>query len=296
MPVLESFPIATVLLAPDGRVARVSSRYTELTGYRLEDLLTDPPELALPPSVGWFAVDSWSDLPGTGPVRSDWTTDPLARRDGRILVVRWSWSRFELDGQPWLLIFLQDAAENGEELGRLRWAIARDGLTGLLTRDAMTQRMDQAVLAGARLEVAMIDVDNLKLMNDSHGHQAGDLVLATVARVLSECVPADGAVARWGGDEFVVAIRENPGEPRLLSLVSQALGIAVEIAPGVHEQLSVSIGVSRCDQHHPPAGALAAADAQMYHVKALRPRRRGAAVVPDATGPLTQPTAAATHP
>src|SRR5690606_29805279 len=111
----------------------------------------------------------------------------------------------------------------------------------------------------------------------NHGHLAGDLLLTTIAKVLARRVPADGAVARWGGDEFVVATRAVPEEPRLHHVVSEALDLAVEIAPGVWEQLSVSIGIATCDRENPPIVALAAADAQMYEVKARRRRGRDAA-------------------
>ncbi len=85
----------------------------------------------------------------------------------------------------------------------------RDYLTGALNRQAFTDRfhayMSRARRSGARVSVAMIDIDFFKSVNDTYGHSVGDTVLSTLGTVLISSFRREDLVCRWGGEEFVVA-------------------------------------------------------------------------------------------
>src|SRR5215216_1043751 len=85
-----------------------------------------------------------------------------------------------------------------------------DQLTGLPNRRKGEQRLAEdharAKRGGAFLTVAVVDVDNFKAINDTHGHQAGDVCLRHVAWVIRRNVREGDWLARWGGDEFVLAL------------------------------------------------------------------------------------------
>lgn len=87
-----------------------------------------------------------------------------------------------------------------------------DALTKLPNRRLLDDRLAKAMAAGQRSgrygALMVLDLDNFKPLNDAHGHHAGDLLLAEVARRLSGCVRAVDTVARFGGDEFVVILSE----------------------------------------------------------------------------------------
>ncbi|MEU0426721.1 GGDEF domain-containing protein [Streptomyces canus] len=86
-------------------------------------------------------------------------------------------------------------------------AARRDPLTGLLTRDAFAERATK-VLAGGRSAVYVIDLDRFKEINDTHGHAAGDAVIAATGRRLAEWADYNGGiVVRLGGDEFAAVAR-----------------------------------------------------------------------------------------
>ncbi|MDX3313975.1 GGDEF domain-containing protein [Streptomyces sp. ME08-AFT2] len=86
-------------------------------------------------------------------------------------------------------------------------AARRDPLTGLLTRDAFAERATK-VLAGGRSAVYVIDLDRFKEINDTHGHAAGDAVIAATGRRLAEWAAVnDATVVRLGGDEFAAVAR-----------------------------------------------------------------------------------------
>jgi len=87
-----------------------------------------------------------------------------------------------------------------------------DSLTRLPNRRLLTERLAQTMAAGKRSgrfsALLFLDLDNFKPLNDTHGHQAGDLLLVEVAQRIISCVRAVDVVARFGGDEFVVILSE----------------------------------------------------------------------------------------
>ncbi len=102
-------------------------------------------------------------------------------------------------------------ARDSEQL--LERLASHDVLTGLPNRRLLMDRLRQAVAMGQRgsfsVAVAFIDLDRLKFVNDSYGHEAGDLLLKTVAERMSSCVRKSDTVARLGGDEFVLISLHN---------------------------------------------------------------------------------------
>jgi diguanylate cyclase (GGDEF)-like protein/PAS domain S-box-containing protein len=98
------------------------------------------------------------------------------------------------------------ARKQAEE--RIQYLATRDALTGLPNRALLGDRAAQAILAAARsrgmLAVLLIDVDRFKLVNDSLGHRAGDVLLRAVAERLCNTLRRDDTLARLGGDEFVL--------------------------------------------------------------------------------------------
>lgn len=93
------------------------------------------------------------------------------------------------------------------ELAELAW---RDPLTGLYNRRRVVDEVASMIAVGERtgatFAVVLVDIDGFKSVNDEHGHLAGDAALVALARLLEECAPPGALVARWGGDEFFVAV------------------------------------------------------------------------------------------
>jgi len=131
-------------------------------------------------------------------------------------------------------------------------ALARtDPLTQLLNRRALLQQLAMEVERTRRynapLSILMIDVDEFKDVNDTHGHLAGDQVLIEVALLLARTARSVDSVARYGGDEFVIAVPET-GEAGAIAfaerLRDKIQSHAFDIGKGEPLKLTVSIGVA----------------------------------------------------
>jgi diguanylate cyclase len=169
------------------------------------------------------------------------------------------------------LVFTCFGAVLGHAADRLSRLASCDGLTGLLNRAGMRDRIADEMRRQQRLpaplSLLLLDVDRMKEINDRQGHGAGDEALLRVARAIADSSRATDAASRWGGDEFLVlAPATDLGEAVVLaSRIRKALSEAT--APPA---VSVSIGVATL----PPTAAgppleelLQAADDALYDAK-----------------------------
>ena len=167
------------------------------------------------------------------------------------------------------------------EQARQTYLALHDDLTHLPNRRALDRRLDRllerARKQGQLLAIGVLDLDDLKPLNDRFGHAAGDRVLVEIANRVRSAMRAEDYVARVGGDEFVLVF-ENLSSPAdlepLLEHIWQALQPPMSIE-GTAVELSASVGVALFPLHGRGSGAqlLRTADQAMYAVK-LRKRTR----------------------
>jgi diguanylate cyclase (GGDEF)-like protein len=143
----------------------------------------------------------------------------------------------------------------------------RDPLTGLLNRRGL-HRFQSLLKPGLPASLLMIDLNDLKVINDRDGHGAGDAQIKQVAAALEKAFSAMGAVARWGGDEFVVVLPGVSETNASMMLSDIARGI-----DGVYpESLPFSHGIASIMTGEVLERAMAIADARMYEDKQTSPR------------------------
>ncbi len=157
----------------------------------------------------------------------------------------------------------------------LRMAVI-DPLTGLYNRRYATQHMQKIVErakdGNKNFAVMMMDLDKFKAINDSHGHDAGDMVLQEVSHRIQENVRGVDLVARMGGEEFLVVMPD--ASSMVAKHVSERLRRAVESKPfvtsdGVALSVTMSIGVAiGSPRNDDPSALLKQADAALYAAKA----------------------------
>jgi diguanylate cyclase (GGDEF)-like protein len=167
---------------------------------------------------------------------------------------------------------LEALQANRKELEHLA---RHDVLTGLPNRRAFQERLEHTLVraqrSGERFALLFIDVDNFKGINDRWGHEGGDAALKIVALRLTSATRKADAVARMGGDEFVVLL-ENPTHRDDIVVIAEKLLESVR-SPILHEgqemQVGFSIGISQYpDDGNTAAQLLSRADHAMYEIKA----------------------------
>lgn len=154
---------------------------------------------------------------------------------------------------------------------KLRTQSLRDPLTGLYNRrymeDALERYVSLAERSGAATTVLMMDLDNFKRLNDTHGHAKGDAVLRDVAAQLVGGLRPSDVVCRYGGEELMVILPDCGMEDARMK--AEALRLRVESLTEVHElPISVSIGVASIPETSTSVVDLVAmADAALYEAK-----------------------------
>jgi two-component system cell cycle response regulator len=166
-----------------------------------------------------------------------------------------------------------------------------DGMTGLWNRRNFDLRLDAELSRAVRFSepfaVLFVELDQMKVVNDRHGHQAGDTVLIELARRLTEAVREVDVVARWGGDEFTLLLPKTGLAGALL--LAEKIRAAASNAPFRIDtgslDITISVGVAAYPEHGSSGKELvAAADTAMYQAKAGGRNRVEHAVSGDTVG------------
>ena len=133
----------------------------------------------------------------------------------------------------------------------------------------LSQHLDQFVTYGTPFGIMLADLDEFKNVNDTYGHAAGDVVLVTIAKTMSNCLRASDVVGRWGGDEFLAVL---PGITRqFLANVSEKLRklvcqSAVPVS-GAEIRVTISVGAAMVASGDSPESLMKRADQQLYASK-----------------------------
>ena len=164
----------------------------------------------------------------------------------------------------------------GSQQAQLQYQASHDSLTNLPNRASLDEYlvdMASRLPTGSLSALLMIDLDRFKMVNDTFGHNQGDIVLLQVADKLLKVKRKDDMVARWGGDEFVF-IAENLENQEDAQTVASRIHREVRVTTGMGEStVEVTLSIGGClfrdgiDDIH---GALKRADIALYHAKSFR--------------------------
>ena len=172
------------------------------------------------------------------------------------------------------VITFSDISEREKLYQQVKIASRTDSLTGVLNRRAFIERgeieISRALRHNHRLSVAMMDIDNFKIINDRYGHEIGDNALIVITQVCRQQMRTIDQMARYGGDEFAILLPETNA--------TDAYNFAKRICNNVdnHEcvtaseekySLSVSLGVAEFDGKEPLKSLLHRADQALYKSK-----------------------------
>ncbi|MFC3323643.1 EAL domain-containing protein [Mesorhizobium cantuariense] len=215
--------------------------------------------------------------------RSCWST-PILSHNGAVLGVFAMYSttaREPAENENRLIDFTTRIAgiaiERKLAEDRIHFMANHDTLTGLPNRALLSDRLAQAFVYAQRYDrwvtVLFIDLDNFKAVNDTLGHNAGDVLLKMVASRMVGCVSATDTVVRLGGDEFVIVLFDQVSDADIGDTILRKIqaSIAEPVQLGEHHlRITASIGIATYPKDGSDAETLLAnADAAMYRAKEL---------------------------
>ncbi len=184
------------------------------------------------------------------------------------------------DGEPRFIVLSRNVTQRKASEDEINKLAFFDPLTSLPNRRLMVDRLRQALAVSTRSgrlgALQFIDLDNFKTLNDTQGHDMGDLLLQQVATRLTACVRQGDTVARLGGDEFVVMIEELSDNREEAAALAETIGeklLAAISVPyrlaGLEYQITPSIGITLYSDHEQSTDELLKqADLAMYQSKA----------------------------
>jgi len=259
----------------DGTIVDINEGFSRITGYNLAEVLGKTPRiLASGRQDAAFYQTMWQTLQSSGQWRGEvWNR----RKNGELYAALLSINAVrDAAGQVSHYVALStDITALKEHEARLETIAHFDGLTGLPNRLLLTDRLQQAMTQsrrrGQRLALVFIDLDGFKAVNDAHGHDAGDLVLQTIASRMKQTLREGDTLARLGGDEFVAVLLDVGGLQACETLLQRLLAAASQpVQHGVQAlQVSASLGVTFYpqDQELEADQLLRQADQAMYQAK-----------------------------
>lgn len=168
----------------------------------------------------------------------------------------------------------QELARVTEQQQQAHHASLHDALTGLPNRvlfnDRLEHGIEQAKRQGWTLAVMFLDLDQFKVINDTHGHDVGDAVLLSIAQRLTDTTRTDDTISRHGGDEFLyllMDVNDRQDAAIVAEKIIQAVHLPCVTSAG-ELSVSTSVGIALYPTHGNTAAALIAhADAAMYQAK-----------------------------
>ncbi|MCV6590396.1 MAG: EAL domain-containing protein [Marinobacterium sp.] len=260
---------------PDGVIVAANPALSRITGYSTQELIGERPSLL---SSGqhdsYFFAQLWQQLREEG----YWQGEIWNRRKNGEIYPQWLSITTSKDPRGEIANYVAavtDISERKNAEQQLQYLADYDSLTDLPNRRLFGRKVDQAVLRcqqhlQQQFALIFIDLDRFKNINDSLGHAAGDQVLQSVARRLSQAINPGDTVSRLGGDEFVILINHQNARAEALRLAERLLISLSEPILVDNQELAVtpSQGVAVYPQHGKDFDTLLRnADAALYAAK-----------------------------
>jgi diguanylate cyclase (GGDEF)-like protein/PAS domain S-box-containing protein len=260
-------------------ILRVNRSFTKITGYSAEEIIGKSPCIFKSDrhDADFFAA-MWESILSTG----SWDGEIWNRRKNgeicpeRIIITA---IKDQTGGIINYISTITDFTMSKEAADEIKSLAFYDPLTRLPNRrlflDRLGQTLASSVHSGKPGALLLIDLDNFKTLNDTRGHDIGDLLLQQVAQRLVSCIDENGTVARLGGDEFVVVLEELSPQLIEAALETESIGNKILFALSQPYQLAqfeyhhtVSIGATLFDHNQQAIDELLKqADLALYQTK-----------------------------
>ncbi|MFH2134428.1 MAG: diguanylate cyclase [Pseudomonadota bacterium] len=265
---------AIVITDVNNNIIQVNRAFTQITGYSAEEVIGQNPSILKSGEQGAeFYKEMWATLLATGA----WQGEIMDRRKSGEIYPKWlsiAVVKNEQGAVTNYIALFTDITERRASFERIQHLAHFDALTNLPNRTLLNQHIEQSLLTAKRnrnkTALLFLDLDGFKVVNDTLGHHAGDILLREVAVRLKSCIRETDMVSRMGGDEFVVvmsAISKSDDAAQVAKKIIDSLCVPFEIE-GVVVNIGTSIGISIYPDDADESDVLKKfADAAMYEVK-----------------------------
>lgn len=252
----------------------VNPAFTQITGYSEEEAIGKTPKILQSGRQGpEFYKAMWRELDET----DHWQGEIWNRRKNGEIYPEWLSVTQVRDGQgkaSYCIGLFSDITKRKQAEEKIYHRANHDALTGLANRMLFSERLEQTIKQSRRTEqrtaVIFVDLDHFKQVNDTLGHNVGDLVLEETAKRLQRCVRETDTVARASGDEFLILLTDVTGRRDATQVSEKILNMLSQ--PFLFHEQDIFIGASCGITIAPDDGIDAArliknADMAMYKAK-----------------------------
>ncbi|MEW5772817.1 MAG: diguanylate cyclase [Thermodesulfobacteriota bacterium] len=267
-------PSLIIITDAQGTIEYVNPKFTQVTGYTLDEALGNRPSIL---RSGHHDEDFYAQMWRTISAGEEWRGEICNRtKEGREYWAMTSISPI-FDEQGVIRHYVgvaEDITKRIIQEEHIKYLALHDALTGLPNRNLFMDRLNRAISFAERHQtvavVMYVDLDDFKLVNDQHGHEAGDEVLKEAARRLTRCIRTADSVARVGGDEFVIILQDIREEREIELVAKRVLERFREPfqVDGATCRVGASVGIALCPEDGRDVDTLLRkADMAMYSVK-----------------------------
>ncbi len=269
---LEAAPDAILVIRAGGIIALANRMAERVFGYDGAELIGRPVEMLVPEPYrgGHVAARAGYEQGGRTRAMGELSVLDAVRKNGDLVPVEISLSPVETSIGKLTIAIVRDVTRRRALENELRHASTHDMLTGLFNRAHLEAVRDGLDAGKNPVGVIILDVDGLKLVNDSLGHEAGDRLIKRAALVVRSAAGPDDLPVRLGGDEFALLVPNSDAEgleARVASLRAE-LDRHNEVHRG--EKLGLSMGAALSERRGGLAHAMRLADRRMYSDKRVR--------------------------
>ena len=273
--IINSLPGIFYMLNQQGVIVRVNPQFQDVSGYSNDELANMSALEFFDENDKRQVAQRIQDVFEQG---DSWVEASFVTKSGQKIPYYLSGHRTNIDDQTYLVGFGIDISQTKAAEDEIKILAFFDSLTRLPNRRLLLDRLKQALVSSARTgnqgALLFIDLDNFKSLNDTLGHDIGDILLQQVARRLESCVREVDTVARLGGDEFVVLLEDLSEHSIEAASQTELIGIKVlnslnqTYQLGIHVHHSTpSIGATLFNKQESMEELLKQADIAMYQAK-----------------------------
>lgn len=274
--IVENAPDAIITTTVDGQISTVNRVAEQMFGYPAQEIIGQPLTCLLPERDRERLLVAFDHLLGPNSRQEShhsWVSSGL-RRDELEFPIELRIADVDNGSCQFVIAVVRDATTRVRHEEQLAHRAFHDSLTGLPNRslfmDRLEHALERAARAGNEVAVIFVDLNKLKMVNDTYGHQAGDVLLVEVGRRIAGCLRPDDTVARISGDEFTILLEDVHGiqeAARTAERIIEALAEPIEFESSAF-QPSASLGVALSGRSNlTPAELLRRADSAMYGAK-----------------------------